>query len=271
MRKLVFLFALTFALPCWAGVTYTAVTRTILGSKNSTGDFRVQGWISGKHARMDLLQSELPLLESGSFMVTSDGGDTVYLVSPKDKTYERWDMNSMVSGMADLMRSMRGEMRVKFEEPKVEKLLEENGPKMQGMPTRHFRYRTSYKASIDMLDSETISTVMEEDIWTTTAITEPGVKLFLDRRASTGDAQLDHILEKEMSKVPGFPMKRVTNTTTQTKKGTTVNRAEMEIVEVKSLEIPEAKFRVPTGFAEMDPNESGMDRALHKLQKDKQR
>src|SRR5690349_6097148 len=143
MRKLVLSLALLIALPGWAGVTYTAVTRTILGSKNSTGDFKVQGWVSGKHARMDLLKSELPQLESGSFLVTADGGDTVYLVNPTEKTYERWDVNGMVSGMADMMRSMRGEMRVRFEEPKVEKLLDEVGPKMQGLPTRHFRYRTS--------------------------------------------------------------------------------------------------------------------------------
>jgi len=270
MRKLVLLLLLT-ALPGFAGVTYTAETRTILGAKDSNGDFRVQGWISGNHARMEFLQSELPELETGTYLVSSDGGVSVFLVNPKRKTYEQWDINAMISNMADMMRSMRGEMRVRFEEPKVEKLLEEVGPKIDGMPTRHYRFRTSYKASIDMYDTETVSTVTEEDIWTTTAITEPGVKVFLDRRMSSGDEQLDRILDKEMSKVIGFPLRRLTSTRQQTKKQVTETRAEMNVSNVKNVDVENSMFEVPKGFTEVDPNEPGMERALKQLRKDQQK
>jgi hypothetical protein len=263
MRKLVLLLLLA-APPSWAGITYTAVTRTIIGSKSSAGDFRVQGWVSGNHARMEFLHSDLPELGSGTYLVSSDGGDTVFLVNPKERTFERWDINGMGQNMANMMRTFRGEMKVKFEEPKVEKLLEEKGPPMHGMPTRHFRYRTSYRASL--ADTETIATVMEEDIWTTDAIAEPGVKVFLDKRPSTGDEQLDRILNAEMSKVSGFPLKRTTSTQTQTKRQTTVNRSEMEIVDIKMVEKPESWFEVPKGFKELDPNESEMNRAMRKLE-----
>jgi hypothetical protein len=267
MRKLI-LTLLLAATPSWAGVTYTAVTRTIIGSKSSAGDFRVQGWVSGNHARMEFLRSDLPELGSGTYLVSSDGGETVFLVNPKERTFERWDVNSMMENMANMMRTFRGEMKVRFEEPKVEKLLEEKGPSMHGMPTRHFRYRTSYRASLG--DTETIATVVEEDIWTTDAIAEPGVKAFLNKRASTGDEQLDRILMAEMSKVPGFPLKRTSSTQTQTKRQTTVNRSEMEIVELRTVQKPDTWFAVPKGFKEIDPNESEMNRAMRKLE-DKQR
>ncbi len=269
MRKI--LLAILFvSLPSFAGITYTAETRTILGAKNSSGDFRVQGWVSGKRARMEFLQSELPELETGTYLVSADGGNTVYLVNPKNKTFERWDTDAMISNMADLMRSMRGEMRVRFEEPKVEKLLDEVGPQMEGMPTRHYRFRTSYKATIDMYEGETVETVMDEEIWTTTAISEPGVKIFLDRRMSSGDEQLDRILEKEMSKVVGFPLRRLTSTRQTTKKQTTESRSEMVVVNIKSLNVADSLFDVPSDFTEIDPNEPDMDRALRKFEHEQQ-
>jgi hypothetical protein len=269
MRKLVLLLLLT-AIPSFAGITYTAETRTILGAKDTNGDFRVQGWVSGNRARMEFLQSELPGMETGTYMVSTDGGSNVFLVDPKAKTFERWDISGMISNMADMMRSMRGEMRVRFEEPKVERLLEEEGPKIDGMPTRHYRFRTSYKASIDMYDTETVSTVTEEDIWTTNAITEPGVKIFLDRRMSSGDEQLDRILDKEMNKVVGFPLRRLTSTRQETKKEVTETRAEMNVLDIKNVDVPDSMFEVPKGFTELDPNDSSMERAVKEFKKEQQ-
>jgi hypothetical protein len=225
--------------------------------------------VSGNRARMEFLQSALPELETGTYLLTSDGGENVFLVNPKEKTFERWDVNAMASNMADMIRAMRGEMRVRFEEPKVEKLLEEPGPVIDGVPTRHYRFRTSYRASIDMYDTETVTTVTDEDIYTTTAIAEPGLKIFLDRRMSTGDEQLDRIIEKEMSKVVGFPLRRLTSTRQTTKKQVTDMRSEMNVVELKKIEPDDdALFQVPKGFIEVDPNESGFDRAMRKLQKE---
>jgi hypothetical protein len=138
---------------------------------------------------------------------------------------------------------------------------------MRGMPTRHFRYRTSYKAYIDMYEKETIVTVLEEDIWTTTAISEPGIKVFLNRRPSSGDEQLDRILEKEMSRVPGFPLKRLTSTRTETKKQTTESRSEMEVVELKNVVVPDSMFKVPKGYIRMDADDPEMTRAMKKLER----
>jgi len=271
MRKFVLIAVVAFASTSWAGITYTAVTRTILGSKNHAGDMRVRAWVDGKHARMEFIESELPELETGTYLVSTDGGETSYLIDPRSKTYERWEINNMVANMADLMRSMRSEMKVRFEEPKIEKLVEEAGPAMNGMPTKHFRYRTSYKAYLELYETQTISTVMEEDIWTTTAIAEPGLMELLNKRASSGDEQLDRIVQKEMDKVPGFPLKRVTSTRTETNKETSESRTEMEIVELKNVPIAASMFQVPKGYAELDPNDPDLAKAMKKLNRRKNR
>jgi hypothetical protein len=266
MHRLLLLVILAAAsLPAWAGVTYTAVTRTIVGSRSSANDFRVRGWVSGNRARMEFLQSQLPEIQSGTYLISNDGGETVYLVKPSQRTSELWDVNGMVSNMADMMRTFRTEMKVRFEEPKVEKLLEENGPVMHGMSTKHFRFRTSYKAYVEIFDKQTISTVMEEEIWTTSDIKEPGIKAFLEKHPSTGDEQLDRILEQEMSKVPGFPLKRTTSTQTETEKRTTVSRTEMEIVELKTVTTPRSLFTIPKSYKEVEPEHTGATRAMTEL------
>jgi Domain of unknown function (DUF4412) len=230
---------------------------------------KVQAWIEGQRARMDFIESALPQLESGTYLVSSDGGDTAFYIDPRSKTFERWDISNMIANMADVMRAMRSQMKVRFDEPKVEKLLEENGPRMHGMPTRHYRYRTSYTAHIDMAGAETISTEMVEDIWTTTAISEPGLLDLLNKRPSSGDEQLDRIIQKEMDKVPGFPLRRVTSTRTDTKNQTNESRTEMEITELKKADIVNSWFQVPKGYKELDPEDSDMNKAMQKLEQQK--
>jgi len=265
MRKLLLFLMVVLSVTSWAGITYTAETRTILGSKNQAGDMRVKAWVDGKQARVDFLYSELPQLETGTYLVTSDGGDTAYLIDPRSRTFQRWDISSMIANMADMMRSMRSQMKVRFDEPKVEKLLEEPGPEIDGLPTRHFRYRTSYKASLQLNETETISTVTEEDIWTTNAIQEPGLLALLNKRPSSGDEELDRIIQQEMAKIPGFPLRHITSTRTETAKETTESRTEMNIVELKNVPVAESMFRVPKGYAELDPDDSDLNNAIKKL------
>jgi hypothetical protein len=266
MRKLLPVLILAFCWPSWAGITYTAVTRTILGSKNQAGNMKVQAWVDGQRARMDFIESALPQLQSGTYLVSSDGGDTAFYIDPRSKTFERWEITNMIANMADVMRALRSQMKVRFEEPKVEKLLEEAGPRMHGMRTRHYRYRTSYTTHIEMAGSETISTEMVEDIWTTTAIVEPGLMELLNKRPSSGDEQLDRIIQKEMDKVPGFPLKRVTSTRTDTKNQTNESRTEMEITDLKKADVAASWFEVPKGYKELDPEDSDLNKALNKLE-----
>ena len=81
---------------------------------------------------------------------------------------------------------------------------------------------------------------------------------------------LDRILDKEMGKVVGFPLRRLTSTRQETKKQVTETRSEMNIVEMKTVDVPDTVFEVPKGFAEVDPNESGLERGLKKLEREQQ-
>jgi hypothetical protein len=160
----------------------------------------------------------------------------------------------MMAGMGGMVQGMRGMMKVNFESPKIEKLLEEDGGLLAGLPTRHYRYRTSYTVSMHITGAKKVSTVMEEDIWTTDKLVDPALKVWLKQDPpSTGDEQVDKMIRAEMSKVEGFPLKRVTVTRTADANGEHSSRSEMNVLKVKQVRVPEAVFAMPRGYREVPP------------------
>jgi hypothetical protein len=99
-----------------------------------------------------------------------------------------------------------------------------------------------------------VSTVMDEDIWTTDKLVDPALKVWLKQDPpSTGDEQVDKMIRAEMSKVEGFPLKRVTVTRTGDAQGEHSSRSEMNVMSVKQVTVPEAEFAVPRGYKEVPP------------------
>jgi len=257
MRKLIGTFMLTaaLALPSAAGVTYTAETRTVTAEDpGHSADIKVRALVSGSKARVTFLEIHLPELGQGRYLLSTDEGKTVYLVDPAGQTFALWDAESMVSGMADLMRRMRRQMKIHFEEPKIVKLLDEKGEMVAGLPTRHYRYRTSYRVRIEIAGNDTINTTVDEDIWTTSALQEPGLRLWLKQDPPTsGDEQLDRIIREEKSKIQGFPLKRITVTKTTDHQGKlTESRTDMLVTEMKTLFVEDSAFQIPSNYKEMD-------------------
>ena len=187
-------------------------------------------------------------------MLSPDEGKTLYVISPSTRTYTRYDVQAMMAGMGGMVQGMRGMLKVSFESPKVEKLLEENGGLIAGLPTRHYRYRTSYTISMDMAGAHKISTVMEEDIWATEELVDPALKVWLKQDPpTTGDEQVDKMIRAEMAKVQGFPLKRVTVTRTVDARGEQQSRSEMDVLEVKQRDVAETEFAMPKGYREVPP------------------
>ncbi len=232
-----------------AGVEFVAQTRSDGG-----GDVTVHAYVSGVRAKVVFVESQADDYAVGDYMLSPDEGKTLYLVSPATKTYTKYDVQSMMAGMGGMVQGMRGIMKVNFESPKVEKLLEEDGGLLAGLPTRHYRYRTSYTVSMHITGSKKVSTVMEEDIWTTEKLTDPALKVWLKQDPpSTGDEQVDKMIRAEMSKVEGFPLKRVTVTRTSDARGEHSTRSEMDVMEVKQVSVPGTVFAMPKGYREVVP------------------
>src|SRR3954447_25414332 len=168
MRRLIAIASLLAALPAFAGITFTAKTISTEG-----GDVTIRALVSGSRAKGTFLRSGSNIAATGDYMLSLDQGRTLYLISPGTRTYTRYDTRTMMSGMGEMVQGMRGTMKVRFESPNVEKVLEEDGGMVAGLPTRHYRYRTSYVVSMHVTGDKKATTEIEEDIWTTTSLTDP--------------------------------------------------------------------------------------------------
>jgi Domain of unknown function (DUF4412) len=234
---------------CFAGVEFIAQTKSDGG-----GDVTVHAYVSGVHAKVVFIESQAEEYAAGDYMLSPDEGKTLYLVSPVTKTYTKYDVQAMMAGMGGMVQGMRGLMKVNFESPKIEKLLEEAGGLVAGLPTRHYRYRTSYTVSMHITGAKKVSTVMEEDVWTTDKLADPALKVWLKQEPpSTGDEQVDKMIRAEMSKVEGFPLKRVTVTRTEDARGEHSTKSEMDVLKVKKVVVPLTTFAIPSGYREVVP------------------
>jgi hypothetical protein len=251
MRKafIIWLFVIVATAYCFAGVEFVAQTRSEGG-----GDVTVHAFVSGSRAKVVFVHSEAEDYAIGDYMLSPDEGRTLYVISPSTKTYTRYDVQAMMAGMGGMVQGMRGMMNVSFESPKIEKLLEEIGKPIAGLPTRHYRYRTSYIVSLNMAGAQKVSTVMEEDIWATEELVDPALKVWLKQDPpTTGDEQVDKMIRAEMAKVQGFPLKRITVTSTVDSHGEQKSRSEMDVLEVKQVVVPDSEFVMPRGYREVPP------------------
>jgi hypothetical protein len=243
--------ALVAAAPLFAGVVYSAKT-TGEGAKGAEmQSSTVRGWVSEGNARVLFESSENPMTESGSYLVTRDGGQTIYLVNPDDKTYAKWDLEAMMQLATGAMKMVN----LKITDPKVEKLGEGPGEPILGVPTTHYKFRTTYGMQMKFFGmSQSNTIVQDEEIWSGPSLLDAGFGIWLRKSPpKTGDKDFDALMKSEMQKMSGFPLKRLTVTTTTDKKGKQeTTRTLMEVTEMKVQPVPDSTFEIPSDYRETE-------------------
>ena len=251
-RLILFLILTLISLPAFAGIHYKAVTKT--DDAKNPANIEVEGWVSGDKAKVEFEESANPVAKSGAYLITKDGGKTIYLVDPEEKTYAEWDLQAMLGMVGSVMQGMGPLLKMEFSDPKVEKLLDEDGGTVVGLPTRHTRYRTSYTMKIKVLGmGNEANVVTEQDIWATDKLQDIALGVWLrSDPPRTGNPQFDKLIAAEADKAKGFPLKTVTVSTTTQKKGkATTTRSTMEVTELdSSANVAAASFEIPAGYQE---------------------
>ena len=242
---------LALAAPSFAGVIYSAKT-TGEGAKGAEmQSATVRAWVSEGNAKVLFEASENPMTESGSYLITRDGGQTIYLVNPEDKTFAKWDLEAMMQLASGAMKMVN----LKITDPKVEKLGEMLGEPILGVPTTHYKFRTSYGMQMKFFGmSQSNTIVQDEEIWSAPSLLDAGFGIWLRKSPpKTGDDQFDALMRSEMQKMNGFPLKRITVTTTTDKKGKQeTTRTSMEVTDMKMQPIPDSTFEIPVDYTETE-------------------
>jgi hypothetical protein len=246
---------LALAVPCSAGIHYKAVTKT-QDAANKGGDIQVEGWVSGENAKVAFIESAgNPVAQKGTYFLTKDGGKTLYLVNPEDKTYAEWSLQGMLGTVGAIMNGMGPLLKVQFADLKVDKISEEDGGLVLGQPTRHYKFRTSYTMTIKVFGmGNATDVVQEQDVWATSKLSDVGLGVWLRAEPPrTGNAEFDKLLAGEAGKYQGFPLKTITVSTSTQKKGnkSQTTRSTMEVTQLDtSASVPATAFEIPAGYKE---------------------
>lgn len=245
-----FVAAVSLPAPALAGVHYRAVTSTE-GSGQSQRT-AVESWIDGPRGKVLFSESAAPGLEAGQYLLTQDGGKTLYLVDPKEKAYAEWDLQAMLQLFGGMLQAMGPVVDFKIENVEVAKLASEAGGTVAGVETTRTRWRTEYDMTIKILGmgrKNHVSTIQE--VWSTDELADPALGVWLRGASPTGFAELDKLVSAEMQKIDGFPLKTVAVTTTTGPKGkqSQESRVTTEVTSLdRSVSIPASDFEIPEGY-----------------------
>lgn len=246
---------LAAAVPGSAGIHYKSVTKTQDARSNSS-DIVAEGWVAGDNAKVAFVESKgNPIAQQGTYLLTKDGGKTLYLVNPEEKTYAEWSLQGMLGAVGAVMNGMGPLLKIQFTDLKVDKISEEDGGTVLGLATKRFKYRTSYTMSVKVLGMGNVTDVVsEQDVWATTKLSDAGLGVWLrSEPPRTGNTEFDKLIAAEGGKFQGFPLKMVTVSTSTPKKGgkPTTTRTSMEVTELDtSANVPASAFEIPAGYEE---------------------
>src|SRR4030095_9875424 len=109
-----------------------------------------------------------PFMKPGSYMI-SKGSDEMFLVTPSERTFARFDIG-MMQGMAqEMAQAGPGGGMFEFKNVTVEKLLDEPGEKIAGYATHHYQFKSRWTMAMKSMPMSMDNTAVE-DYWTTDAL-----------------------------------------------------------------------------------------------------
>ena len=155
---------------------------------------RVSASVDGANARVEFIESDDDsLFAEGGYLLTNDGGGTVYLVNPAEQEYMTFDLDALFGLAGSLMSAMGGVMDMSFEDVTTEQLEQEPGGELLGYPTTHYVYRSAYTMIITVMGfRRTMRTESTTEIWCTDQLSAAGFRVWLrPDRMRTGNEELD--------------------------------------------------------------------------------
>lgn len=194
------------------GYHYKAKTETTGTNLKQPDRALVEVWVEGPNGKLVFEEAgaQNPMVSEGKYLLTNNGGETVYLVDPKENTHAKFDLDQLLTFAGEFMES--GMMDVEVANYQVDELDRGDGPDMHGYDTEYRKYRTTYDLSVKVLGMKRAdSYVLDHEVWSVDNLEAAGFQAWM-RPRKTGFEAVDTLLEGELNKVRGFPFRSVTTT-----------------------------------------------------------
>ncbi len=262
LKALALMGSLLLAGQAMAGLYCETETRTGILSRRRPHVQHAKMWIDGDDGKVlfDEKDKDNPMA-NGNYLLTRDGGATVYLVNPKEKTYTPFSIAKALSILGALTEATGGMISITFSDGYGEILGDEPGEPILSHPTQKVSLRHGFtlKTSMKMLGRETVNKMdTQTETWIAPDLKDAALNLWLRKGPpETGDSELDTVLRSAMIPLDGFPLKSISTTTTTDKKGKEkVDQTEMTVTLLREETVPAAVFELPADYREislMDP------------------
>ena len=240
------LFALATASPASAGLTYDFTsTSSGVTSQTIAGTVRAEG----KSIRVDIATGDGMLFENGSFVVSSNGGQTMSVVNPKAKTFYELDLAQLVGGTDALLKQLGGTLKFDVRNPKVSVTGGGDSDTLEGFKTRKSRVDSAYEIAVEGLGQPMVIRMqLATDVWWTDKVSSDFTNFLQMRGFRTGVDAVDKLIATEAGAIKGFPMKQITTTKVNLGGNEMTSTSTSIVKNVRSAAVPAAAFAVPAGF-----------------------
>lgn len=231
---------------------YEATTTRSTEGKGEPQVSKLRAWVDGQRTRIEFLAGSKKDLPEGSFVVTKDGGDTVFFVNPKKQAYARWELDDAVKDLADRLKKEGGLVRLAISDVSDEKLVEEPSEPILGFPATHRKWRSGYtlKYAILGIDQERREDTVQE-IWFSDRIAGSGYDAILQpSRLKTGHEGLDKVVAGRLGEPHGFTLRSEVVSKVRQKGKEQTQRSRTDVTLLREEASNPSRFEVPSGYQE---------------------
>ncbi len=252
-----------FAAPVFGALKYAFHEELQAENPVKSNNMTAKAVLDGERARIDILAGNR--YTPGTYMIR-DGQSLLVVVIPEKKQYLEIQLGD----------NQEYAQRITIANPKVTFTELTDGEVIAGYPTRHCRLQASYDMTIQMgtvsLKQKVETTI---DKWSTTAF-DSAISQYEDvANTKTGNADIDKMLEVEITKFKGLPLREKTvviTTPLQRVQGSKLNMpssrqrvTQMEVTSIQEVPADPSLFAIPAGYKKSDEADAPSASSAHYL------
>ena len=254
-RTLLGLAMTLIALPSIAAIQYDYTQKSVTEDEVvPTTDLVARATVDGTKTRVEFLSGNL--YPPGTYVISSDGS-RLFFIDPSKKWYTEFNAAGAVSAI--------GANNIKIDNLHSDTKDLGDGPMIANTATHHYQLTVDYDVTLTLRQiplKQSVHTVI--DNWMTTMYGDLTPNTFASSM-STGNADVDRLLELETTKMTGFPLRqtvsiRLTPVTSaavnsQLKMSPRTVLREMQVSAIRELESKPSDFAIPAGFTRAEAGE----------------
>jgi hypothetical protein len=235
---------------------YESVTRTT-PQKGKPQQDHMRAWVDGEKVRMEFPEGgHNGRVEEGAYMLTTNAGETVYMVNPAEKTYFEFDPAALLSFV-----EATGMMDIEFRDVSAEVLETGSGGDVLGHDTTRYKVRSMLTMDMNIMGMQR-SDRMEstQELWLTPDVGADAWMMFLKWVPAGSDVKSYVEWAEGAGLSRGLPLKSTTITTVTNKKGkTSTMTSEMEVTTLRQEDIASSIFEIPADYTVAEVPVTGVE------------